>query len=94
MTPMLNPNQKPQKRQWDGHIYLPKSIHSPMNEESKESLKKYNLDALQKYKNRTVQETLCYLDDPTPIPGADPEDQPLQINTDLDNLMMLYFIHQ
>ena len=53
-----------------------------MNEESKESLDKYNLDALQKLKNRTVQEALSCLDDTTPNPGAEQEDQLLQINTD------------
>ena len=55
-----------------------------MNEESKETLKKYKLEALQKVKNRKVQEALCCLDDPTPTPGAEPEDQSLQINTDHD----------
>ena len=41
-----------------------------MNEESKEALKKYNLEALQKFQNRKVQEPLCCLDEPTPNPGA------------------------
>ena len=84
MTPMLTSHQKPQKRQWDGPIYLPKSTYVLMNEESNEALKKYNLEALQKLKNRTVQEALCCHDDPTPNPGAEQEDQPLQINTDHD----------
>ena len=52
MTPMLNPHQKPQRRQSDGPIYLHKSIYIFMNEESKEALKKYNLEALQMFQNR------------------------------------------
>ena len=52
-----------------------------MNEESKEALKKYNLEA-PKCENRTVQEALHCLDDPTPNPGAKPADQLLQINPD------------
>ena len=55
-----------------------------MNEESKETLKKNNLEALQKFQNRTVEEALCCLDDPTPTPGTEPEDQPIQINADHD----------
>ena len=47
---MLNPHQNPQKRQWDGPIYLPKSIYILMNEESKEALKKYNLEALKSFR--------------------------------------------
>ena len=81
---MLTLHQKPQKRQWDGHIYLPKSSYVLMNEEAKEALEKYNLEALQKFKNRTVQEALCCLYDPTSTPDAEPEDQLLQINTDHD----------
>ena len=84
MNPMLNPHHKPQERQWDGPIHLPKSICVLMNEESKEGLKQYNLEPLQKFMNRTVQEALCCLDEPTHTPGAEPEDQPLQINTDHD----------
>ena len=49
MTLMLNLHQKPQKRQWDGPVYLPKYIYVLMNEESKEALKKYNIETLQKY---------------------------------------------
>ena len=52
-----------------------------MNEESKEALKKYNLEA-PKCEYRTVQEALHCLDDPTPNPGAEPADQLLQINPD------------
>ena len=55
-----------------------------MNGESKEASKKYNLESLQKSEIRTVQETLCCLDDPTPNPGAELADQPLQINPDHD----------
>ena len=36
----------------------PKSIYVLMNEESKESLKKYNIEALQKFQIRKVQEAL------------------------------------
>ena len=39
MTLMLNPHLKPQKRQRDGPIYLPKVIYVLMNEESKEALR-------------------------------------------------------
>ena len=81
---MMNPDYKPQKRQWRGPIYLSKSIYVLMNEETKEAFKKYNLEVLQEYKNRTVQERLCCLDDPTPTSGAEPVDQPLQINPDHD----------
>ena len=42
------------------------------------------METLQKFKNRTVEEALSCLDDPTPNPGAEPEDQPLQINADHD----------
>ena len=42
------------ERQWDGPVYLPKSIYVLMNEESKEALKKYNLEPLQYFKNRKV----------------------------------------
>ena len=84
MTPMLNTHQKLHKKQWDGPIYLGKSISVFMNEESKEALKKYNLEALQKFLNWKVQEALCCLDDPTPYPGAEPEDRPPQMNTDQD----------
>ena len=35
MTPTLNSHQEPQKRQWDGPNYLPKSMYVLMNEESK-----------------------------------------------------------
>ena len=49
-----------------------------------EALKKYNLEALQKFQDRKVQEALCYLDEPTSNPGAEPEDQPPQMNTDHD----------
>ena len=55
-----------------------------MNEESTEALKKYILEALQKFQIRKVQEALCCLDDPTPKQGAEPEDQPLQMNADHD----------
>ena len=84
MTPMLNPHQNPQKRQWDRPIYLPNSICVLMSEVSKEALKKDNLEALQKFQNRKVQEASCCLDDPTPTPAAAPEDQPPQMNTDHD----------
>ena len=60
------------ERQWDGPVYLPKSIYVLMNEESKEALKKYNLEPLQYFKNRKVSEALCCLDDPTSNPGAEP----------------------
>ena len=70
MTLMLNLHQKPQKRQWNGPIYLLQSIYVLMNEESKEALKKYNLEALQKFQNRKVHEALCCIDDPTPTPVA------------------------
>ena len=69
MTLMLNPHKKCQKRQWDSPIYLPKSIYILMNEQSKEALKKHNLEVLQKFLNRKVQEVLCCLDDPTTTPG-------------------------
>ena len=46
MNHMMNPHHKPHKRQWDGPIYLPKSIYVLMSEESKEALKKYSLGAL------------------------------------------------
>ena len=49
-----------------------------MNEESKETLQKYSLEALQKFQSRKVQEALCYLDNPTTTPCAEPEDQPLR----------------
>ena len=39
MNPIMNPHHKPQKRQWDGPIYLPKSIYVLMSEQSKEALK-------------------------------------------------------
>ena len=81
---MLSSHEKPQKRQWDGPIYLPKSIYALMNEECKEAIKKYSLEALQKFHSRKVQEALCYLDDPTPTPGVEPEDQLPQMNTDHD----------
>ena len=55
-----------------------------MNEESKEALKKYNLEALQKFLNRKVQEASCCLDDPTPTLGEELEDQHPQMNTDHD----------
>ena len=84
MTLILNPHQKPQKRQWDGAIYLLKSIYVLMKEESKEALKKYNIEPLQKSQNRKAQWALCFLDDPTPNPGAEPVDQPLHMNTDHD----------
>ena len=64
MTPKLNHHQKPQKRQWDRPIYLPKFIYVLMHDESKEALKKYSLEALLKLLNRRVQEVLCCLDDP------------------------------
>ena len=50
----------------------------------KEALKKYTLEALQIFQKRTVQEVLFCFDDPTPNPGAEPEDQPLQMKTDHD----------
>ena len=46
-----------------------------MDEESEEALEKDNIEALQ---------TLCCLDEPTPTPGAEPEDQTPQMNTDHD----------
>ena len=45
-----------------------------MNEESKEILRTYNLEALQKYQIRKVQEALCCLAAPTLDPDAVPED--------------------
>ena len=42
------------------------------------------LDALHKFQNRKVQETLYCLDKPTPTTGTEPEDQPPQMNTDHD----------
>ena len=90
---MLNPHHKPQERQWDGPIHLPKSICVLMNEESKEGLKQYNLEPLQKFMNRTVQKALCCLDEPTHTPGAEPEDQPFR-STQIMILrhMILYLI--
>ena len=64
MNPIMNLHYKPQKRQWDGPIYLPKSIYVHMNEASKEALKKYDIVACKEFQNRTVQEAFCCLDDP------------------------------
>ena len=81
---MMSPHRKPQKRQWDGAIYLPKSIYILMNEESKEALKKYNLEAPKNFQNRQIQEALCCLDNSTNTPGAEPEDHTPLMNTDHD----------
>ena len=91
MTPMLTSHQEPQKRQWNGPIYLPKSICVPMNKESREALKKYNLEALQTFKNRTVHKTLCCLDDPTRNLGAEPEEEPLR-STQIIHRIIQYLI--
>ena len=34
---MLNPHQQSQRRQWDGPIYLPKSIYVLLNKEAKDA---------------------------------------------------------
>ena len=47
-------------------------------------MKKYDLEALQEFQNREVQEAICCLDDPTPTPGAQPEDQTPQMSPDHD----------
>ena len=68
----LNLHQKLQKRQWHGPIYLLRSINVLFNEESKEAFEIYNLEALQKFQNRNLQEALCCLDETFPTPGAKP----------------------
>ena len=61
-----------------GWTYFPEFINVLMSNESKEAIKKYNLEAFQKFKDRTVQEVLCCLDGPAPTPGAEPEDHDLK----------------
>ena len=60
-----NPNKKPNTfpkkpagRKWTGPIYLPGHIYKLVSQEAKDTLQKYNVEAIQKYKaSRNLNET-------------------------------------
>ena len=60
-----NPNAKPNafpkkstRQKWTGPIYLPGHIYNLLNQEAKDALQKYNVEAIQKFKaSRNLNET-------------------------------------
>ena len=58
---ITNPNtfpNKPARQKWTGPIYLPGHIYKLLNQEAKDALQKYNVEAIQKFKaSRNLNET-------------------------------------
>ena len=48
-----------------------------LNQEAKEALSKYNMEAIEKFKNRKIDETMCCLDtqEPSENPTAIPDEE-------------------
>ena len=60
-NPKTKPNtfpKKPDRQKWTGLIYLPGYIYKLLNQEAKDALQKYNVEAIQKFKvSRNLNET-------------------------------------
>ena len=60
-NPNPKPNtfpKKPARQKWTGLIYLPGHIYKTFEQEAKDALQKYNVEAIQKFKaSRNVNET-------------------------------------
>ena len=57
--PNSGPNQfrkKQPNQKWTGPIYLPGHVYKLLRQEAKEALQKYNVEAIEKFKSRTVHE--------------------------------------
>ena len=60
--PSLNsgPNQfsqKPNKQKWARPIYLPGHVYNLLSQETKDALQNYKVEAIEKFKSRSVHET-------------------------------------
>ena len=60
-NPSTKPNtfpKKPTRQKWTGPIYLPGHLYKLLNQEAKDALQKYNVEAIQKFKSsRNLHET-------------------------------------
>ena len=60
-NPDIKPNKfpkNPARQKWTGPIYLPGHIYKHLSQEAKDALQKYNVEAIQKFKDsRNVNET-------------------------------------
>ena len=60
-NPNIKPNtfpEKPATQKWTGPIYLPGHIYKLLSQEAKDTLQKYNVEAIQKFKaSRNLNET-------------------------------------
>ena len=58
--PNSGPNQlpqKPNKQKWMGPLYLPGHVYNLLGQEAEDALQKYCVEAIEKFKSRTVHET-------------------------------------
>ena len=84
--------KKPARQKWTGPIYLPGHIYKLLSQEAKDSLQKYNVEAIQKFQlSRNLHETTFIHDvhedthENSPSSNEDDEFQECQeFNTDQD----------